>query len=136
MLVFNLDGATANPPATTPAYGDGTVRIDEATRHITLGGAYHDLLADAFAAHIHGLLGGMPLLIGLSITGGTDGTLMLDDTLSSAEISEILSGRTYVNIHTSAFPSGELAGYIVTPEPSSAMLILLAAGVLQRRQRA
>jgi len=134
-LVFHLDGATATPPAMTPAFGDGVVTIDEATRRVTLSGTYHDLLADAFAAHIHGLLGGMPLLIGLDITGGRDGTLSLDETVSTAEIEEILSGETWVNVHTSAYPSGEIAGFIVVPEPASGLLILLAAPLVRSLAR-
>ena len=51
------------------------------------------------------------------------------------------SGRAYLNIHTSAFPGGEIRGFLVAivPEPASWMMMLLgfgAIGLAVRRRRA
>jgi hypothetical protein len=42
----------------------------------------------------------------------------------------LAEGRAYFNIHTSAFPRGEIRGFLVVPEPSSLMLGGLALGSL------
>ena len=65
-------------------------------------------------------------------------------TAASAEtalLSAIASGRAYLNIHTSAFPGGEIRGFLVAivPEPASWMMMLLgfgAIGLAVRRRRA
>ena len=44
----------------------------------------------------------------------------------SALLSAIGSGRAYLNIHTTAFPSGEIRGFLVAvPEPATWMMMLL-----------
>lgn len=53
-------------------------------------------------------------------------------TPASAEavfLAGLASGKTYLNIHTSAFGGGEIRGFLV-PEPMSAALVLLGLGGL------
>jgi hypothetical protein len=64
-----------------------------------------------------------------------------NNTTLSAQLSNILSGHSYINFHTTQFPGGESRGNIlvqVTPEPSSSLLFLSGVGgllalVLRRR---
>ncbi len=52
-------------------------------------------------------------------------------TVANAEavlIAGLLAGNTYLNIHTTAFPGGEIRGQLRVPEPAS--LLLLASGLL------
>jgi len=127
LLHFSLSGADNVPPINTPGSGSGTVLVDPATGEVELSGAYVDLLGETFAAHIHGVApGGNVFLIGLNHTGGTDGTLSVLETVPLAQAHEILAGRTYVNVHTTLFPNGEIRGTIV-PEPGAAALLGLCA---------
>jgi hypothetical protein len=52
-------------------------------------------------------------------------------SVSTAEatlIAAMLADQTYLNIHTTVVPGGEIRGFLVTPEPSS--MVLLGASLL------
>lgn len=46
------------------------------------------------------------------------------------------NGKAYLNIHTSAFSGGEIRGFFVVPEPSSALLATCGLALISRRRRA
>ena len=56
---------------------------------------------------------------------------------ADAFLAGMLAGRTYLNIHTSFAPGGEIRGFLaVTPEPATLSLIGFGvAGALARRRR-
>ena len=62
-------------------------------------------------------------------------------TAASAEaalLAAMAADKTYVNIHTTAFPTGEISGFLTpAPEPSSLALLLTAipGAILIRRRR-
>ena len=51
-----------------------------------------------------------------------------NNTTLSAQLNNILTGRSYINFHTTQFGGGEIRGAIV-PEPSSTLVMLAAAAV-------
>lgn len=60
-------------------------------------------------------------------------------TAQATLLSGINSGQVYLNIHTQAFPGGEIRGFVTTvPEPSSVLLMasgLAACAFMARRRR-
>jgi CHRD domain-containing protein/PEP-CTERM motif-containing protein len=44
-------------------------------------------------------------------------------TAEAALIAGILDGRAYLNVHSSAFPGGEIRGFLITPEPTTMFLL-------------
>ena len=57
----------------------------------------------------------------------------------STFLAGIAAGDAYLNIHTTAFPSGEIRGFLVqTPEPATFMIVgaALAGFGIRRRSRA
>jgi hypothetical protein len=54
----------------------------------------------------------------------------------AAFIAGLISGRTYLNIHTNVFPGGEIRGLIPEPMTTSLLVLGLAAvGFISRRRR-
>jgi len=60
-----------------------------------------------------------------------------NNTTLTAQLPNILAGRSYINFHTTQFPGGEIRGQITVPEPGTIALFGLAAAglVARRRQR-
>jgi hypothetical protein len=134
-----MDGSQENPPNGSPGFGSFSGTLDDITGAITLGGAYSGMLANVTAAHIHGpALPGVngPVILPLTTSGGTAGTLNGAGTYTALQIADLLAGKHYVNVHTSAFPGGEIRGQITAvPEPGTLAAIGLGVAALARRRR-
>lgn len=80
--------------------------------------------------------------VGGTVTGKWDAPEGNGTTLT-AQLSNILSGNSYINFHTTQFPGGETRGFLeVVPEPSTSFLMsfgfagLVAVGISRRRRAA
>lgn len=135
--------------------GSGTLTFDTVANTLTFNSiTWSGLSADSTASHIHGPSGPFPASAGVlyflsspathtttgaGITSGTiSGTLPLVDgtggfTLAQ-QVAQLEGGQWYINIHSTAFPGGEIRGSLV-PEPSSLALLGLGAGALFWRLR-
>ena len=114
-----LGGAYERPTAvTTAGTGSGTLRLEGNT--LTFSISYSGLSGPATRAHIHGPAGtdaSAGVLIDLEpFNGGafgTSGTLAGSVIVTTAQKASILSGMTYVNVHTAANAPGEIRGQVV-----------------------
>lgn len=134
---FGLDGLQEVPPNASPGFGSATVTLDTVTGSVSVTGSYTGLLGSVTAAHIHGLAPvgvNAGILIHLTQTGGTSGTLGGGGVLSAANVQGMLDGLTYINVHSVAFPGGEIRGQVV-PAPASLALVGLGAMAGLRRRR-
>lgn len=122
LLEATLDGANEVPPVETIATG----RVDLVANHRFNTIAFDlrtDGLADIISAHVHfgdpGVVG--PVLFTLStapspvatgLLGSDDLTPDPADGINSIDdaITAMTGGRTYVEVHTSADPDGEIRG--------------------------
>ncbi|WP_124033448.1 CHRD domain-containing protein [Herpetosiphon llansteffanensis] len=112
-LRFNvsLDGEQEVPPTGSTATGSGIVDVDTINNTLSYNFSYQGLSADETAAHIHGFAPrgvNAGVLFGLAIGSPKVGTL----NYSENQEANILAGQTYINIHTSAFPGGEIRGQL------------------------
>lgn len=61
-------------------------------------------------------------------SSASGGGLVDEFFLSNAQEEYVLSGRTYINVHTDLYPTGEIRGYILPassiPEPSAATIMV------------
>ncbi|TFW18206.1 CHRD domain-containing protein [Duganella callida] len=165
-----LTGSAEVPPNTSPAIGAVAINFDPASHELEVSAAFSSLVGNSTAAHIHcctdptgtaGVATQLPYFTGFP-TGVQTGAYShsfdtsLDSTWNPAFISAnggttagaeaallagLNAGQAYFNIHSSAYPNGEIRGTLMAaavPEPASvAMLGLGVPAVLAvaRRRR-
>lgn len=127
---FAMTGAQENPPVSPSGSGTCTVVLDDVTGVVTVSGTYTGMTSAVILAHIHGAAPvGMNagILVTLTHTGGTSGTVSGSGTLSAAQVTNLLNGLHYVNIHSSMHTGGEIRGQIVC-EPATAASVSFRNG--------
>ncbi len=140
-----LTGLQEVPGVVTGGAGTCTITLDDVTGSVSVTGSFSGLTSNATAAHIHGLAApgaNAGIVVGLVETGGTSGNVSGGGILTPAEITGMLSGLTYVNVHTTANGGGEIRGQVTAAVPSmpwyyvAGLAVLALAGgalVLTRR---
>ena len=152
-----LTGSQEVPPSGSPGIGSALVTLDTVTNLLTVNVSFAGLLSPTIASHIHCctppganalVATAVPTFPGFPL-GVTTGTYLMtfDLTVAStynpafitahggtvagaqaAFIAGLTSGQTYLNIHTTQFPGGEIRGQLnAVPEPAT--LLLLTTGI-------
>ncbi len=164
----SLSGAAESPATASPGTGVGTVVFDLTTHSLTVSETFSGLVAGTTASHIHcfttlpgvgnaGVATMTPSFSALP-AGVTSGTFSqtFDTSLASTYNQTFITllgsvaaaesalftgmqlGETYLNIHTTAFPSGEIRGFLVlapVPEPGTFALMLAGLGAIGLARR-
>lgn len=117
MLNARLQGAQEMPANPSVATGEANVLLERSTNKVFLTGKFANLTTNVSNAHIHvgrtAVNGGV--IVGLTFTaGGTSGTLHGSGTLTDALEDSLVNARTYVNVHSTTYPGGELRGQVTT----------------------
>ncbi len=143
-FTVTLTGAAERPtPVVTTATGSGTLTLTGSSLAYSI--TFSGLTGSGWtASHIHGdanttaAAGVLFSLLGAS-AGNLSGTLAGTITgLTAPQITSLQSQLWYVNVHSGAFPGGEIRGQIVpVPEPGTLALVGLGGlglfGALRRR---
>ncbi|HXU00287.1 MAG TPA: CHRD domain-containing protein, partial [Polyangia bacterium] len=111
----SLTGTQEVPANTSAATGNVQVMLNKATGAITVTGSFQNLSSTATAAHIHG-----PAAVGstaavimpLTVPSATSGTVTGTATMSTVQMNDMLNQMTYVNIHSTMFPDGEIRAQV------------------------
>lgn len=110
-----LDGPSEVPATTSTASGIGVLSLEGTQLSYYI--SYSGLSGGAVAAHIHGAADAghaAGVLFPLAGATGTSGTLEGEQTLTPDQLTSLLAGLNYVNIHTANHPGGEIRGQILT----------------------
>ncbi len=113
-FVARLQGAQEVPPNGSPATGMSYALVDKGTHMLYLTGSYSGLTSAANNAHIHRAAPHIagPVMIPLIFTPATTGTIDTALAISMADENDILTGNTYVNVHSGTYPAGEIRGQL------------------------
>lgn len=109
-----LSGAAQVPPANTPAIGMVEARFDTVSHMFSWQVTYSGLSGAPTAAHFHG-----PSFIGenagvaVALQGGLGSPIVGSAVLTQDQASDLMAGRWYLNIHTAAFPGGEIRAQLL-----------------------
>ena len=145
---FTLSGAEQVPPNASAGTGSCNVVLDDVTGAVSVSCNFSGLSSVATAAHIHGLAGpgiNAGVILALTATAATSGTITGNGIISAAQVTGMIGGLTYINLHSSMYPGGELRGQVTTtssPIPSTSnsflfamVILLLLAGAFALRRR-
>jgi hypothetical protein len=113
-----MRGINEVPPNPSPALGSFKASYDAVTKLLTVNIVFNGLIAPVTAAHIHGPASpGVNGPVIIPLTGFPVGQILGIYTnvlpVTPAQEAMILNGSTYVNIHTSAFPGGEIRAQLM-----------------------
>lgn len=154
----SLEGLNEVPPNASPGTGDVTVTVDDVANTMRVEALFSSLIGTTAVAHIHcctppgsnaGVATAVPTFPGFpaGVTSGSYDALF-DMTLASsynpafvaanggtpasafsALLGGLNAGDAYFNLHTTAFPGGEVRGNLQLQVPEPATLFLLSLGV-------
>ena len=125
-----LLGSKEVPANTSPARGYAYGLFDSATNQLSVYVPVTGLTGTFQASHIHSGAAGTngPVLFPATFTN-VDGNIVeveFDVTLTAAQATDLMAGNLYVNVHSSAFPGGEVRTQLTA---SSTLDNVRAAGV-------
>ena len=121
-FIASLRGAQEVPPNTSAAQGAGVVLTDS-SRHAVLAAVTTTGIAGT-AAHIHAGQPGTagPIVVPLVENPAGSGIWTASATLTDDQFNELINGGMYLNVHSTAFPNGEIRGQILPVQQSAVNL--------------
>ena len=105
------------PRSLTSATGRVDAVLDKNTRLLRWKLSFQGLTGDAVAGHFHGPAAtGVRAGVAVAFRGAVTSPMEGQITLNPAQAADLLAGNWYVDIHTLAFPAGEIRGQMTLRE--------------------
>ncbi|MFV5693708.1 CHRD domain-containing protein [Flavobacterium sp. LT1R49] len=120
IVTFNatLNGTSEVPPNASTATGAAVLKFNKTTKIFTLTVTYSGLTPTA--GHIHrGAVGAAPANnIIFPLTSLVSPITYTSPVLNTTQEADLIANLYYVNLHTTAFPTGEIRGQLITTNPA------------------
>ncbi|MFV5696193.1 CHRD domain-containing protein [Flavobacterium sp. LB3P122] len=118
IVTFNatLNGASEVPTTTSTATGTAVLKFNKTTKTFSLTVTYSGLTPSG--GHIHKGAVGVDGPIVFPLPDLTSPITYTSVALNATEEADLIANLYYVNLHTTAFPGGEIRGQLVTTNPS------------------
>jgi len=111
----SLSGENQVPPVATSGSGTLVAEFDTDTKRLSWTVTYENLSGPPTAAHFHGPAElGVNAGVAIGLPGDLASPITGEIVLTEEQAEILLSGLFYLNIHTGAFPAGEIRGQVVT----------------------
>lgn len=109
-----LSGAQEVPPVNSAGHGQAELQWNRNSNVLSWKVTFTGLSGEVTGAHIHGPASpGENAGVVIPFMTGLSGTITGQTNLTSAQALDLAAGRWYVNIHTAAFPGGEIRGQLM-----------------------
>lgn len=113
-MTARLSGAGEVPPVAGTGSAAAEARLDPTTRRLEWTVTHAGLSGPVTAAHFHGpAAAGENAGVALPLAGSLESPIRGSGTLSAAQVSDLMAGRWYLNLHTAAHPAGEVRGQVM-----------------------
>lgn len=113
-----LSGANEIPANTSSGSGTLTGTYDAATYKLSYKLTFKDLAGTGTAAHFHGpatATENASVAVGITSfpAGTSSGNVSANVVITAAQGADLIGGKWYVNVHSSAYGAGEIRGQVV-----------------------
>lgn len=110
--VATLNGAAETPPNASAATGNATLKYNTDTKKFTLVVTYSGVVATG--GHIHkGAVGTAGAVVFPFVSPVMSPVNYTSDVLTAEQLADLNANLYYVNIHSAAFPGGEIRGQLM-----------------------
>jgi hypothetical protein len=113
-LSATLNGASEVPPTASPGSGTASFSLVPSALNYTL--TFTNILSPATGAHIHApadTTHNANVIIPFAPPSATAATISGTASLDSQQLLDLISGLSYVNVHSTNYPNGEIRGQLV-----------------------
>jgi predicted small lipoprotein YifL len=106
-----INGANEVPSTNSTATGQATASFNNTTKILTITVNHNLTLINA--GHIHVAAAGANGPIVFPFSGIASPIAFISGTLTSVQEADLKANRFYINLHSAAFPSGEIRGQLI-----------------------
>ncbi len=115
-FVARLSGAQVSPPVTTNGSGLGVFRLSTDQKSLSYDLVVQDL-TNVTVAHLHIAPPGESGPVAIPLASAPFNRLSGTAAITPEQVSALLAGNVYVNVHTAANPNGEIRGQLRANPP-------------------
>jgi hypothetical protein len=113
-LAGKLSGTTQVPNNASEGMGTVDATLNTETKELKWKVIYSGLSGPAGAGHFHGPAeSGQNSGVALGFKGSVESPITGEATISPEQAKDLLGGKWYVNLHTKAYPGGEIRAQVL-----------------------